>query len=84
MRSASKATVTALTALLLLSVLSSMAPAAFTERLEETAFAHASGRSASPEVFIASGGSPNGDELPDAIAVINGGYVVGGLSLIHI
>ncbi|MGB1587770.1 MAG: thrombospondin type 3 repeat-containing protein [Poseidonia sp.] len=78
MRSRSKATVTALTALLLLSVLSSMMPPAISERLDDRITMEASGRSASPEVFISSGGSPNGDELPGAIAVINGGYVVGG------
>jgi hypothetical protein len=78
MRIRSEATVTALTALLLLSLLSTFATPSPSLSNEHQQPWLTGGRSLNPEIFISSGGAANGDELPGAIASINGGYVVGG------
>ena len=67
---------TALTALLLLSVLSTLAvPASL--GIDQTVAATSTGRSTSAEVFLTGGGSTTHDEFAGAIAAAD-------LSLIHI
>ena len=68
---------TALTALLLLSVLSSLAvPASL--GIEQTVAPSSTGRSTSAEVFLTGGGSTTHDEFTGAIAAADNGFVVAG------
>ena len=68
---------TALTALLLLSVLSSLAvPASL--GIEQTVAPSSTGRSTSAEVFLTGGGSTTPDEFTGAIAAADNGFVVAG------
>lgn len=68
---------TALTALLLLSVLSSLAvPASL--GIDQTVAATSTGRSTSAEVFLTGGGSTTHDEFAGAIAAADNGFVVAG------
>lgn len=78
MRNRSVATVVVLTALLVLSTVGTALQQASWASLDDDDVRATSARSTSPEIFLASGGAANGDELPGAIAVMNGGYVVGG------
>lgn len=77
MRGTPASIATALTALLLLSVLSSMAVPASLSSVQFTA-PSAEGRSTSAEVYLTGGGSTTHGELSGAIAASDNGFVVGG------
>jgi len=72
------ATSTALVTLLLLSVLITASTPAPLVMAEEMAPLPASGRSSTPEVFLASGGSNSHDEFSGAIVASDAGYFVAG------
>ena len=72
------ATGTTLAALLLLSYVTVLAPAAPAYRLMDDDIIQFGGRSSSPEVFLASGGSSSHDEFAGAIVASDNGYFVAG------
>jgi len=72
------ATSTALVTLLLLSVLITASTPAPLVMAEEMAPLPASGRSSTPEVFLASGGTNSHDEFSGAIVASDAGYFVAG------
>ena len=67
-----------LTALLLASLLAPALSPGLTELEESPKAMNATGRSSSPELFLASGGTPTHDEFAGAIFATNNGYLVGG------
>jgi hypothetical protein len=69
---------TILVALLLLSTFAALTPAASPLLLSEDSVVEQAGRSASPEIFLASGGSSSHDEFAGAIVASDNGYFVAG------